>query len=141
VGQTCDQAAADWIDGRNEHNGNGAAGLLQCAYDGSGCAQDHVGRQCNEFRCVFAEALGIAGSPTVFDADITADLPTQLLQSLYECRVPGLAHRIVRTRIHQHGNAAHTVWLLRARGKGHATAAPPINEKTRAASFNHLVGE
>lgn len=68
----------------------------------------------DQFRGVSAKALGVAGTPARVDPQVAADFPTRLLQSLGERRHPGLSQRIVRSRGHQHADAAQAARLLRA---------------------------
>src|SRR5262249_28160346 len=57
----------------------------------------------------------IAATPPDVDAHVAADGPAELLQPLQKRRVAGLAVGIIRRQVHQHGDAAHALALLRAR--------------------------
>jgi hypothetical protein len=57
--QTCDEAAADRIDGRHEYDRHGATRLLQRPDDGPGRGQNDVWRECDQFLRVSAKEVGI----------------------------------------------------------------------------------
>src|SRR5262249_41741204 len=67
----------------------------------------------DKFACVSAKEIDIAGTPANFDAHVLTVGPAQLLQPLHERNEPRLSFRVVRSRIHEHPDAPHT--LLRAR--------------------------
>jgi hypothetical protein len=93
--QAVDEAGTDRIDDEREHNWHGASRLKQLLY----CAasdQNDVRREGGQFRRVFANVVGIACAPAIFDLHVTTVDPAQLLQPLPERRVAGLRVRIVR---------------------------------------------
>src|SRR5262249_49747894 len=114
-GQARNEPTANRIDCRHEYDGHCSARLLQIGNDRVGGAQDDIRLQCDQLRGIFTKELRIARSPARIDLHVVADFPTQLLQSLYERRMPDLA--LLRIRVHQHADTAYTVWLLRTRRK------------------------
>src|SRR5262249_30795623 len=78
-------------------------------------SQNYIGCERNQFRRLFANALGIAHGPAIFDARVAAVGPTKLLQALRESGEPGLTFRIIGGEIHEHADAPHRLALLRAR--------------------------
>src|SRR5262249_41947498 len=87
--------------------------LLIEMWRAAGCEND-VGRECDQFGCIFANLFG-AGRPARVDAHIMAVDPAQFLQPAQERRDAGSAFRIVRGGAHQHADAPHFLALLRAR--------------------------
>ena len=57
--------------------------------------QDDVRRERDQFRRIFANAVGIARAPADVDPHVAADRPAQFLQPLQERRDAGLSFRIV----------------------------------------------
>jgi hypothetical protein len=66
---------------------------------------------------ISAVKIDIVTAPPDFDAYVAAVAPTKLLQGLLERRDASLTQWIVRGRVHQHANVAHSISLLRARCK------------------------
>ena len=80
--------------------------------------QDDVRRERDQFRRVFANAVGIARAPANVDPHVAAVGPAQLLQPLHERRDAGLMiPDRPRAAGHEHADAPHPLALLRARGK------------------------
>src|SRR5262249_52488767 len=139
--ETLHPAAADRIDGRDEHDWHSAAHLLQRANDRARGGNDDIRRECDQFRRVFAEAIQIARTPAVFDAHIAADRPTAFLQPLRERRGHGYYIRIVRALAHEHANATHALALLRARRERPRNgSAAHQRDEVAALHFDYLVG-
>ena len=67
------------------------------------------GRERDQFRRVFANAVGIACAPAVIDPHVAAVGPAQLLQTLQERREAGLPFGIVRGEIHEHADPPHAL--------------------------------
>src|SRR6516162_10236083 len=78
-------------------------------------AKNNVRCERDQFRRLFAKALGIAPAPAEVDTHVTADRPTRFLQPLQERRETRLSFRVVRGEVHEHANAARALPLLRAR--------------------------
>src|SRR5262249_54146609 len=76
-------------------------------------SQDDIGRERDQFRCVSTNALGVAGAPANFDANIAALDPARLRQRLRERQDAGLLCWIVRRKGREHANAPHPIRLLR----------------------------
>jgi hypothetical protein len=55
-----------------------------------------------------------AGVPSNIDAEISAFGPSQLPQLLHERGHIGLGHRLGGGGVHEHADAPHSIWLLRA---------------------------
>src|SRR5262249_17056072 len=66
----------------------------------------------DQFRHVSANALGVAGAPANFDANIAALDPARLRQRLRERQDAGLLCWIVRRKGREHANAPHPIRLL-----------------------------
>src|SRR5262249_9548429 len=76
--------------------------------------QNYVWRQRDQFRCMFAKVLEIAGRKAIINSHIVAVGPAQLLQSLLECREAYLVVLIVPIHAREHADAPHALALLRA---------------------------
>src|SRR5262249_49934013 len=109
------KSCRDRIDDLREHDRHGAGRLQQRHHDRDATSQNDVGCERNQFRRLFANALGIAHGPAIFDARVAAVGPTKLLQALRESGEPGLTFRIVGGQIHEHADSPHALALLRAR--------------------------
>src|SRR5215472_11134988 len=83
----------------------------RCAASG----QDDIGRERDQFRRMFANALHIAPGPAGIDLHIAAIGPAQLLQALPERRDAGFCLRITHGEWYEHADAPHPLGLLRAR--------------------------
>src|SRR5262249_1477470 len=66
----------------------------------------------DQFRHVSANALGVAGAPANFDANIAALDPARLRQRLRERQDAGLLCWIVRRKGREHADAPHPIRLL-----------------------------
>ena len=78
-------------------------------------SKDHVRRESDKFRRVFAIALTIARAPPIVDACIAPYVPSQFGEPLQEGGVAGLGFGIVGDKVHEHPNAPHALCMLRAR--------------------------
>src|SRR6516164_11304543 len=78
-------------------------------------SQDDVGRECNQFRRVSANALGVARAPADVDANVATVGPAQLRQRLCERQDAPLRYRIVHRETHEHTDPPHPLGLLRPR--------------------------
>src|SRR5262249_47528784 len=114
-----------------------------------GGSQDDLGRERDQFGRVFAHGRGLAVAQAIVDLHILPDRPARLLQGLRESRQAGVPFRLVRGIRCEHADAAHPVWLLRARRerpRGCRTAkkgdelAPPNHSITSSASASSLSG-
>lgn len=76
----------------------------------------NVRRERDQFRCIFANALGIARTPAILDPHVAPDDPAQFLQPLKERREAGLIFRIVRRLGHEHADTPDAIRLLCAHG-------------------------
>src|SRR6516164_4826726 len=113
--EAIDEPGADRFGNLDEHDRHGTSRPQQRPRGCTGNSQDDVGRKCNQFRRVYANALGIARSPPYVDPQVAAVGPAQLLQSLHERRKAGLSFRIVRCEWREHADAPHPFRLLRPR--------------------------
>jgi hypothetical protein len=77
--------------------------------------QYDVGAEDNQFRRVFANALGIARAPADVDANVATVGPAQLRQRLCERQYAPLRCRIIRRETHEQADAPHALALLRTR--------------------------
>src|SRR6516225_9575902 len=68
-------------------------------------------------------------APPVVDLKISAENPSQLLQTLSDCRNAGLHVRIIGLSLFQPANASHPIWLLRV-----STARPSRSSATDQAN-------
>src|SRR5215813_8781721 len=109
--------------------------LLIEMWRAAGCEND-VGRECDQFGCIFANLFG-AGRPARVDAHIMAVDPAQFPQPAQERRDAGSAFRIVRGGAHEHADTSHLVGLLRARRErpGDGRAA---EERYELAAFHSI---
>src|SRR5262249_28178532 len=114
-GEARDEAAADWIGGGRENDGD-AARLLQHRR-GGGCVlrKNEVGPQLDDFPRESLHQLHIRRRPASVDPDIAALRPAELLESLAERRDKGLSFRVALGICHQHVDPPHLLGLLRAR--------------------------
>jgi hypothetical protein len=88
-GQALDEARADRVDALREHDRDGA-GRLHHRYQGEVAGrEDDVGRERDQFRRVFATAVGIICTPAIVDPQVTTIGPTQRLERLLERRAAG----------------------------------------------------
>src|SRR5215472_146359 len=88
--------------------------LLQRRHREGACGQDHVRRERNQFRRVFARPIGIAQAPPILDTHVSAVGPASFLQALYEGITAGKQFRIVRSQAApEHAYAPHALALLR----------------------------
>src|SRR5262249_4097575 len=90
--------------------------------------QDDVWRERDQFRRVFAHAVSIAAAPAVIDADVLANGPTQLLETLRKRCEAGLGFRIVCRDTHQHANVPHPPLLPVCRKRPRRRAAEQRDE-------------
>ena len=90
-----DKPRADRIGNVHEDNWNSARSLLHCANRHAADADDHVGCERDQFCGVTAKAVDIAANLAIFDIEVAADLPSQLLKSLLENCKPNFCFRIV----------------------------------------------
>src|SRR5262252_2543591 len=88
--QTVDERRPDWIGNLREHDWQGACHPLQWCDRCTARRENHVRRKRDQFRRVSAGVVLVAPRPTVIDRNVVPDDPTELLQSLYKCRVTGL---------------------------------------------------
>src|SRR3954447_11234349 len=116
--QAIDKAGADRIGSLHEHDGHGAARLLQGPHDGTAGGDDHVRRERDQLRSVFADVFGIASAPTGVNPHVAAVYPPQLLQALPEGGDAGQPFNIVRSQTREHADAPHG-----ARPAAHAPSA------------------
>jgi hypothetical protein len=145
--EAIDEPGADRFGNLDEHDRHGTSRPQQRPRGCTGNSQDDVGRKCNQFRRVSANALGIARSPSYVDPQVAAVGPAQLLQSLHERRKAGLSFRIVRCEWREHADAPHRFRLLRARRERPRDRAaeyrderPPLHSITSSASASSVGG-
>src|SRR5215472_17487056 len=83
-----------------------------------GCAtsgQDDIGRESDQFRRIFANALHIAPGPAGIDLHIAAIGPAQLFQALLERCDAGFCLWIIHGEWYEHAYSPHALGRLRAR--------------------------
>src|SRR5262249_5701214 len=97
-----------------------------------------IGCERNQFRRLFANALGIAHGPAIFNARVAAVGPTKLLQALRESGEPGLTFRIIGGEIHEHADSPHPLRLLRARRARQCCGRAPEQRDERA-TLHHSI--
>jgi hypothetical protein len=110
-----DETLAHRIGSVREHDGHRTRRLSQCAHFRASVGNDDVWGKCEQFRRVFANALGIACAPACVDPHVCTDGPPQLLQALHERHEAGLSFRIVCGERQEHPDATHPIRLLRSR--------------------------
>jgi hypothetical protein len=93
--QASDVAGANRIVGLREHDRRGAGRLEQRPHASSARRQDDVRCERNQFRRIFAKAVGIASGPTCVDPHVAPIGPAQFLQSLHESHETGPTEGIV----------------------------------------------
>src|SRR5215831_17772604 len=95
-------------------------GTLRVACSNGGTTAPPAARmtsgQRDQFRRIFAKAVGIAGPPARVNLQVAALGPAQLLQALQERRDAGLTLWIVRHG-HEHADPPHSLALLSACGE------------------------
>jgi hypothetical protein len=116
-GQTIDEARANRIGDAREHDRHGACRTLQLPDCATARCEDHVRRERDQFKRVFASVILIACGPAIVDLNVFTDGPTELLQPLQKCGVADLRWRIVCGQRKEHAYAPHPLALLRARSK------------------------
>ncbi len=96
--------------------GIGAVGLQQLPQAPAASGQDDVGRERDQFRHAFANALGIARGPAVVDPHVAPIGPAQLLRA--PARMPRggtCPSASSASQVHEHADAPHPLALLRPR--------------------------
>src|SRR6185312_6230392 len=76
---------------------------------------EHVRRERNKVRRVFANVVGVASGPAIVQLQVAAFGPAELLQSLNKRLDAYLGFRIALYGLQQHADAPHTLALLCAR--------------------------
>jgi hypothetical protein len=84
--------------------------------------QNHIWLKLDQFRRIFANAVGIGGAPASVDPDVAASGPAQSLQALQERGIFRLRFRIIRSEIQEDADAPHPARLLRERRERHSTS-------------------
>jgi hypothetical protein len=69
--------------------------------------------ECDQFRCVSANAVDVASAPAVIEPYVAAFDPPQFAQALQECRDTGPPVRVVGGLGHKNANAPNLIRLLR----------------------------
>jgi hypothetical protein len=113
--QAIDEAAADRVDDRREHDRHGTGYLLQRRHGLAAIGQDDVGRERDQFGRVCAHAVDIAHAPAGDDPHVATVGPAQFLQPLRERSHPGHRFRIVRGQVDEYADDRQLRRLLRAR--------------------------
>src|SRR5262249_38696483 len=112
--KTGDDAAADRIARRREHDRNRRCRLLCCEGSRSVVGDDDIDLEPNKLVCEISQTLGVPLGPAILDSEIAALNPAQLAQSLHEGGGP-LALRRRATRAEQ--SDSRRLRLLCARGE------------------------
>jgi len=71
--------------------------LLQCSDSYAADGEDRIGRECNNFGGIAMNAVNVRADLTNFDLEVSTELPSQLLECLFEDCKPGLRFRIIQT--------------------------------------------
>ena len=127
VGEACDIAArarqvgdvacANRICDQRENDRDCPARLQQRRDGRARMGQDDVGHERDQLLRVLAHGVGAARAPAIIDADVLADGPTRLLETLRKRCEAGLRFRIICRKPHQHADPPHALTLLRTRGQ------------------------
>jgi hypothetical protein len=110
--QARDEAGTDRVGDAGEHDWQGARCLQQRRQRRGARHQEDVGRERDQFMRVFARVSSISPAPAVFDPQVAALGPAQLLQRLQERRDVGTVRR---GAAQEHTDVPHALALLRAR--------------------------
>src|SRR5262245_43770502 len=97
--QAVDEAGADRVGDKREHDRNGPGRLQQRRYGTARLRQDDLWGERDQVRRVPTQVVGISTSKAVLDPDVVADGPARLLETLRKCRQSSLSFRIVRREI------------------------------------------
>jgi hypothetical protein len=89
---------------------------VQRARGCAACSQKNIRSERNQFWRIPLIKVRVARAPAILDAHVAACDPSQLLQSLLECRYAGLTFWIVCGRVHKHADQPHLFGLLCTRG-------------------------
>jgi hypothetical protein len=147
--KTIDEAGTDWVGDTHEHDGDCARCLQQRRHGRGAGSQNDVRGELHQFRCVSANAVGIAYGPAIIDPQIPVVAPAQLPQHVQESRHPTLHVWIVwGVATCNHTYPSHPVALLRARrerprGRGAADQGdelPPFHSITSSARASSVAG-
>src|SRR5262249_25155002 len=97
--------------------------------------------KCDQFRDVFANAVGVTSAPADVDSKIASVAPPQLLQYLHECDGPGHSFRVVGRQSAEHANAPNALRLLRPRReqRGQRRERCPTKQRDELAPFQWLM--
>jgi len=116
-GEGFDEAGADRFGDLHEHDRHGTRGLQQRPRGCTANSQEDVGRECNQLRRVFANALRVGRAPADVNASIAADGPTEFGEPLRKRPDSGRCLRMVCSHAHQRTDPPHPLRLLRPRRK------------------------
>ena len=123
--QALDEAGADRIGDDQRTRSARCGSPVATAPRRAASGQDDVRRERDQFRRIFANALGIACAPADVDLHVAAVGPAQLLQPLQERREAGLSFRIVRGQLMSTPMRRIRSPCCARAASGHAAAAPP----------------
>src|SRR5262249_39698720 len=123
--EAIDKACADRVSDQREHDWHAAGRLQQRCY--GACARRHNNVRCKHGQLcrVFAELVGVAHPPPIFDLEVVPDRPAQTLKLLHKghnarCASMSSADRFISMPTRR------TLLFWARDASGHA-AAPPTN--------------
>ena len=135
-----DKSGADRIGNEDEDDRHAAGRLQQRSHACGAACEDDVGCERDQFRSVLAGGRSVPGSPSVVDAQVSADGPAQRLEPLQECCDARLSFRILCGEGVEHADAPHPFALLRPRRERPRCSA--AEERDEGATFhrcNHSI--
>jgi hypothetical protein len=115
--EAIDDAGADRVDDTHEHNRDGAGRFVQRPNIRAARGQNDVRRKSDQFRHHAANVVVIAANPAIVDLHVLLVGPAQLLQRLPKGGIASLNFQIGLHSTGKHGDAPHSLRLLRARAK------------------------
>src|SRR5439155_24161225 len=136
--QTRNDAYTYRIRNVREHDRYGGGRFAHDQHDLAWRGQNGVRCAIDEVFNLAADAIGIRTSHSIFDLDIAAFRPSQLLQLLPECVHAGLGLHIAPSIAHQHADPAHALALLRAR-RERPRRSRAAEKRDEIATFHHSI--
>ena len=101
------------------------------------CSKENVRRFPYKFPCERAHPFNIAGSPTIFELQIAAVLPSKLMELFQKCSEAGMPFRIALGTHGQHADPLCTFGLLRARSERPGRCA--AEQRDELAASHHSI--
>src|SRR5262252_1214022 len=137
--QIVNKTGADWIGDDRKYDGYRPGRLQQRSHCRASCGLNDVWREGNQFRHIFANAIGISRAPTYVESDVAAVRPTQLLKRLQESCVAGLDVRVVSGAAVEHADASYaSILLCGRRGRPSHRSSRRAAEKPNEIAPSHM---